>query len=568
MQNYEYILVDSSKRSSGSACDFSYELNRPVRDIKKLELVYSSLSNTILTFTDKDYFYFQEERNPYTPGATNKIYLEEPKLAITGYNFTYDEETTTIVSGDRVFKFFEMAEDGVNKLHYSFLIKEDEFNVSMFEFAMILHIKFNEIGSFDYTVEYVSSTDSFKIQTSTGGEFGLDFETDLDIHLKIGYEKKKYEPNNAFVSINATIENNPEVITRVERYVSIPTGSYSFNTFMDTLQQLLNNVYESSFSYRVELIYDLLSIKVIQDETNIIKKFRLPSNDNQKALGFTQVSYTPYNIQHIAAKVMKGTIYTLTLNNIPYSSDTLSLEIQNVLRLINDNYTVKILDETIMEIRNDDTKFKIINDIDSLPFIFTNVHDEFSHIQISESSTAFQGEGSLKNIQFENGSYTSDDILEYLKLQLNSDGRSGYDAQISLSNFKISISNETKKFKLLFSKSDSVFKKFGFEQKDTEYLNEHVSDYTASLESSDYILVQIRGVATPITNKNTSGSFFIPIISSRYEVQTVNENQSFNQAIYTGGLDLSDLNIKLLDDEGNILQSEELNLKMLIKCYK
>ena len=33
-----YILIDSSKRSNGSACDFSYELNRPVRDIKKLEL--------------------------------------------------------------------------------------------------------------------------------------------------------------------------------------------------------------------------------------------------------------------------------------------------------------------------------------------------------------------------------------------------------------------------------------------------------------------------------------------------------------------------------------------------
>ena len=61
MHNYEYILIDSSKRSNGTACDFSYELNRPVRDIKKLELVYSSLSNTILTFTDKDYFYFQED---------------------------------------------------------------------------------------------------------------------------------------------------------------------------------------------------------------------------------------------------------------------------------------------------------------------------------------------------------------------------------------------------------------------------------------------------------------------------------------------------------------------------
>ena len=82
------------------------------------------------------------------------------------------------------------------------------------------------------------------------------------------------------------------------------------------------------------------------------------------------------------------------------------------------------------------------------------------------------------------------------------------------------------------------------------------------------IFYQIRGVSTPITNKKTSGCFFIPIISSRYEVQTINENQSFNQSIYTGNLDLSTLDIKLLNDEGNVLESEELNLKMLIKCYK
>jgi hypothetical protein len=51
-------------------------------------------------------------------------------------------------------------------------------------------------------------------------------------------------------------------------------------------------------------------------------------------------------------------------------------------------------------------------------------------------------------------------------------------------------------------------------------------------------------------------------------VQTINENQSFNQSIYTGNLDLSTLDIKILNDEGDILESEELNLKMLIKCYK
>ena len=574
MHNYEYILIDSSKRSNGTACDFSYELNRPVRDITKLELVYSSLSNTILTFTDRDYFYFQEEGNPYTPPITNnKIYIQQPSLTFTGYNFGYGEETTTIVSGDRVFKFYEIAEDEITKIYHSFIITETEFNLPINEFAAFLQSKFREIGSFDYNVSYDYSFDDFRIKIGTHGylgiisKFGLDFDEDLDIHLKIGFLKMKYEPNDDFISTNSTIEN-PEVISRVERNVLIPAGNYSFNEFIDKLQELLNNVAASSFSYRVGFIYDLLSIEVIQDETNKIKKFRLPGsvNPNFEQLGFTNPFTTPYEIRHIAAKVMEGTTYTITLDNIQYYPSTLSLEIQDKLRVINSNYTVEILDEITMKIINNDTKFKIINNTDSLPFIFSN--DELSHLQISDASTVFQGEDSIKNIQFDNGSYTSDDILEFLKLKLNSEGRSGYDATISLSNFKINISNETKKFKLFFSKDDSVWKRFGFKNENTEYKNEHISDYTASLESSDYILVQIRGVATPITNKKTSGCFFIPIISTRYEVQTINSNQSFTQLIYTGNLDLSTLDIKLLNDEGDVLESEELNLKMLIKCYK
>ena len=402
MQNYEYILIDSSKRSNGNACDFSYELNRPVRDIKKLELVYSSLSNTILTFTDKDYFYFQEEGNPYTPPTTNnKIYIEEPSLTITGYNFTYGEETTTLVSGDRVFKFYEIAEDEVTKIYHNFLISEYQYNLPINEFASFLNTKFREIGSFDYSVSYDYGLDDFIIKIATHGyigvisKFGLDFDTDLDIHLKIGFLKMTYEPNDVFVSTNSTIEN-PEVISRVERYVYIPTGNYSFNGFIDKLQQLLNNN-DESFSYRVEFIYDLLSISVIQDETNKIKKFTLPGAAGHAyldKLGFTHMFTTPYEIRHIASKVIEGTTYTITLDNIAYYPNTLSLEIQNKLKVINNNYTVEILDETTMKIVNNITKFKIINNTDSLPFIFSN--DELSHIQISDASTVFQGEGSIK----------------------------------------------------------------------------------------------------------------------------------------------------------------------------
>ena len=57
------------------------------------------------------------------------------------------------------------------------------------------------------------------------------------------------------------------------------------------------------------------------------------------------------------------------------------------------NYAIN-MDETIMEITNNMTKFRIINNTDSLPFIFSN--EELSNIQISEPSTVFQGEDSIK----------------------------------------------------------------------------------------------------------------------------------------------------------------------------
>ena len=105
MSNHEYILIDSYKRTSGTSSDFIYELNKPMRDIKKVELVYSSFSNTILTFTEKDYLYLQEDTKSFLPGTNNNFYFEEELISLNiGVLMYYTEYTFDITEPLKSFK--------------------------------------------------------------------------------------------------------------------------------------------------------------------------------------------------------------------------------------------------------------------------------------------------------------------------------------------------------------------------------------------------------------------------------------------------------------------------------
>jgi hypothetical protein len=210
-----------------------------------------------------------------------------------------------------------------------------------------------------------------------------------------------------------------------------------------------------------------------------------------------------------------------------------------------------------------------IRDIKRLELVYSS----FSNTILTFTTDDFlyliqEGQSNVISIRFENQSLTSDEFVTFLSSKLNSEGRSGYAVSIDNKTFKITLSNNSTNFKILFSYQNSVYRRLGFKNEDTPFRAIHTSDYVSNLEASDYLLIQIRNVATLITTKNTSGTFFIPVVSSRYEVQTINENQSFNQSIYTGNLDLSNIDIKILDDEGELIKSNELNLKLLLKCYK
>ena len=89
------------------------------------------------------------------------------------------------------------------------------------------------------------------------------------------------------------------------------------------------------------------------------------------------------------------------------------------------------------------------------------------------------------------------------------------------------------------------------------------------LNSSEYILINVNRFGSNISTKNGTGSFFIPSQSIRGDMIAYNEASNFQQSIDVVNLNLSDLHIQILDDEGTLFESDsEINLKLLLRCYK
>ena len=88
-----------------------------------------------------------------------------------------------------------------------------------------------------------------------------------------------------------------------------------------------------------------------------------------------------------------------------------------------------------------------------------------------------------------------------------------------------------------------------------------------NLDACDAILINIVNIPTIINTKNTAACFYVPVNSVRGQSQIISTNHLFEQKIQVNNLDLCSLQISLIDTEGRIISSDELNLKMLFKCY-
>ena len=178
-----------------------------------------------------------------------------------------------------------------------------------------------------------------------------------------------------------------------------------------------------------------------------------------------------------------------------------------------------------------------------------------------------------KQFNFTDSSLSIDEFVDYIEKNMNAlTDRKEYKVSYDPSNFKLNVQNmdtENKKFQLDFSQSSSIAKKAGFDKKLYEETNHITSDTSMILNSSEYILVNINRFGSNISTKNGTGSFFIPSQSIRGDMIAYNEATNFQQTIDVVSLNLSDLHIQILDDEGSLLESDsEINLKLLLRCYK
>ena len=210
---------------------------------------------------------------------------------------------------------------------------------------------------------------------------------------------------------------------------------------------------------------------------------------------------------------------------------------------------------------------------DDLDFLHLSpIHTIVHHPETTEQQMKTPPDIPL-SFNFQTSSLSVDEFVAYIKSNMNLISSSkNYNVTYDPSNFKLRIANTdttNKKFSLDSTPDSSVIKKAGFEKKLYDPTNSIQSTTSMSLNSSEFVLVNINRLGCGISSKMGTGTFFLPSQSNRGDLIQFNQNTNFEQSVFVGNLDLSELQIQVLDDNGSLLGSEsEINLKLLLKCYK
>ena len=473
MDSYEYVLVDSYKRSDGTPTNFKFELNKKIKNINCVELVHSSFSNTIHNITNKNKLYWQEEAN---------------YRITSGNTFKYKVKDVLNLNTEKTMRFRirirSINDDGDEVFNYKPINSVDGFDHYVISFNTDYDWDFQRMTSYIQTeMRRLTGIDTITCKQISGSSQYLQIKTnDEDIKIKFF----SITENSIYDYLNLTINNNTDL-----------TMTYSDTIISNGLPNWVSD--ERSF-----ILNDLIYTDIDTLADNLQSLFDQASL-NRIESGFTIFYDGIDKIQLTSRKIIK-----FTVDNFLFES--------NIYKNIFISNEVKISSE-------------------------------------------------IKSFNFPSGSYTIDDLTLVIKTQMNViSSHGGYSLDFEEGNFKIDIKND-KPFKLLFSKQESIFRQLGYKQEDTDFNIEHVSDHTINLDSIDAILVNITGLPTIINTKNTSGSFLITVDSQRGDININYKNSTFEQKVKVNNLDLSSLQITLIDTDSNILSSDELNLKMLFKCY-
>ena len=179
--NYEMVLIESSKRDQGTSTSFNFSLSRPIKNIYRIDLLYASLNNTFYTFRSTDVFKWNEIFYDRSLGV----------IDIDTGEISYD-----LPPQSKQFYFTDSS-------------------LSIDEFADYIETNMNALTDRkEYKVTYDASNFKLIIQNTDteNKKFQLDFSHSNSVYKKAGFDKKLYESTNYITSDTSMILNSSEYI--------------------------------------------------------------------------------------------------------------------------------------------------------------------------------------------------------------------------------------------------------------------------------------------------------------------------------------------------------------------
>ena len=156
--NYEMVLIESSKRDQGTSTSFNFSLSRPIKNIYRIDLLYASLNNTFYTFRSPDVFKWNEIYYDRTVG----------EIDIITSLITYE-----LPPQSKQFYFTDSS-------------------LSIDEFADYIETQMNnQTDRKEYKVTYDASNFKLIIQNTDteNKKFQLDFSHSNSVYKKAGFDK-------------------------------------------------------------------------------------------------------------------------------------------------------------------------------------------------------------------------------------------------------------------------------------------------------------------------------------------------------------------------------------------
>jgi hypothetical protein len=316
MDSYEYVLIDSYKRSDGTPTNFKFELNKKIKNINCIELVHSSFSNTIHNITNKHKLFWQEEGN---------------YRIISGNTFTYKVKNVLNLDNEKKMRFRlrikSINDDGDEVYNYKPINSIDGFDHYVISFNTNYDWDFQRMTSYIQSeIRRLTGIGTITCIQISGSSSYFQIKTN-DENIKLKFFSITENPMYEY--LNLTINNNTDLTMTYNDIVQsngLPIWESNERSFIlndliytdiDTLADNLQSLFDQASLNKIEagftVFFDgidkiqLTSRKVIQFtadnflyESNVYKNIFL-SNEVKINSEIKSFNYPPgsYNIDNL-----------------------------------------------------------------------------------------------------------------------------------------------------------------------------------------------------------------------------------------------------------------------------